>query len=104
MTNTLLVGFNRQLAYPPLIRPNGGIRMSSKTLGVFIGILFLAVLLLFSGAPLRAQNAESGPEVIRAAHHDVSRPLREIEPAIPRALLPALPPPPPHPPTPISSQ
>ncbi len=71
--------------------------MSSKTLGVFIGILFLAVLLLFSGAPLRAQNTESGPEVIRAAHQDVSRPLREIEPAIPSGLLREVPLRHPHP-------
>ncbi len=78
--------------------------MSSKTLGVFIGILFLAVLLLFSGAPLGAQNAAPGAEVIRAAHHDVSRPLREIEPAIPSGLLREVPLRHPHPLKPISGQ
>lgn len=78
--------------------------MSSKTSGVFIGILFLVVLVLSSGAPLRAQNAESGAEVIRAAHHDVSRPLREIEPAIPSGLLREVPLRHPHPLKPISSQ
>src|SRR3989442_15884685 len=78
--------------------------MSSKTSQVSFGILFLGVLLLFSGAPLRAQNAAPGAEVIRAAHQDVSRPLREIEPAIPSGLLREVPLRHPHALKPISSQ
>jgi len=78
--------------------------MNPKTSQVFTGILFLGVLLLFSSATLRAQTAASGAEVIRAAHHDVSRPLREIEPAIPSGLLREVPLRHPHPLKPISNQ
>jgi hypothetical protein len=64
-----------------------GYEMKSTLFGIRFGVLLLVYCLLSSLAPLIAQDATSGPEVIPAVHHDVSPALRDIPPAIPNGLL-----------------
>src|SRR5215470_4392567 len=78
--------------------------MKCKPFGICLGLLLAGYCLLFSIAPLMAQSATSGPEVIRAVHQDVSPALRDIPPAIPTALLHEHPVKPLHPEKPFSEQ
>ena len=76
--------------------------MRSEPFGICLRLLLLGYCLLFSSAPLMAQSATSGPEVIRAVHQDVSPALRDIPPAIPTGLLHEHPVKPLHPEKPFS--
>lgn len=76
--------------------------MRSKPFGICLRLLLLGYCLLFSRAPLMAQSAASGPEVIPSVHHDVSPALRDIPPAIPTGLLHEHPVKPLHPEKPFS--
>src|SRR5260370_39013433 len=76
--------------------------MRSARFGICLRLLLLGYCLLFSSAPLMAQSATSGPEVIRAVHQDVSPALRDIPPAIPTGLLHEQPLKPLHPEKPFS--
>ncbi len=66
--------------------------MHRKVVSVPTAVLLVLCFMLGFGLPGRAQDEHSGPEVIYEDHHDVSPPLRDIEPiAPPEGLRRAIP-------------